>query len=59
MRIRLTLCCSMALASAAALAQVTPEQLLSPDTQPANWLSYSRDYGNQRHSPVGVAGAFA
>jgi alcohol dehydrogenase (cytochrome c) len=52
MRIRLTLCCSMALASAAASAQVTPEQLLSPDTQPANWLSYSRDYGNQRHSPL-------
>jgi alcohol dehydrogenase (cytochrome c) len=42
----------MALVSAAASAQVTPEQLLSPDTQPANWLSYSRDYGNQRHSPL-------
>ncbi len=75
MKIRLALCCSMApLASAAASAQVTPEQLLSPDTQPANWLSYSRDYSNQRHSPldqinasnagnlklqVGVASAFA
>ncbi len=31
---------------------MTPEQLLSPDTQPANWLSYSRDYSNQRHSPL-------
>ena len=53
MRTRLTtLCCAMALASAAASGQVTPEQLLSPDTQPANWLSYSRDYSNQRHSPL-------
>ena len=50
MRIRLTLCCSMALASAAASAQVTSEQLLHPD--PADWLSYSRDYSNQRHSPL-------
>src|ERR1044071_3829751 len=50
MRIRLTLC--MVLASAAASAQVTPEQLLSPDTQPSDWLSYSRDYSNQRHSPL-------
>src|SRR5262252_1398583 len=52
MKICRTLCCLIALATSVASAQVTPEQLLSPDTQPANWLSYSRDYGNQRHSPL-------
>jgi putative heme-binding domain-containing protein len=33
-------------------AQVEPRALLHPDSQPGNWLSYSRDYANQRHSPL-------
>jgi alcohol dehydrogenase (cytochrome c) len=33
-------------------AQVTPEQLLKPDATPADWLSYSHDYSNQRFSPL-------
>ena len=33
-------------------AQVTPQQLLKPDATPADWLSYSRDYSNQRFSPL-------
>jgi alcohol dehydrogenase (cytochrome c) len=52
MNARLALFCLLTSASASALGQVTPEQLLHPDVQPANWLSYSRDYNNQRHSPL-------
>jgi alcohol dehydrogenase (cytochrome c) len=33
-------------------AQVSAEALLNPASQPADWLSYSRDYSNQRHSPL-------
>ncbi len=39
-------------ASTPARAQVTVDQLLKPDAQPGNWLSYSRTYDNQRHSPL-------
>ncbi|MEO6367583.1 MAG: PQQ-binding-like beta-propeller repeat protein, partial [Steroidobacteraceae bacterium] len=46
------LSCVLVAASLGASAQVTNEQLLRPDAQPANWLSYSRDYANQRHSPL-------
>ncbi len=38
--------------SGTTLAQVGVERLLHPDATPADWLSYSRDYGNQRHSPL-------
>jgi alcohol dehydrogenase (cytochrome c) len=33
-------------------AQITGDALLDPASQPGNWLSYSRDYSNQRHSPL-------
>ena len=49
---RFLLFCVLLAASLGASAQVTNEQLLKPDAQPANWLSYSRDYSNQRHSPL-------
>src|SRR3954466_6877813 len=44
--------CALLAASASAPAQVTSDQLLKPNSQPANWLSYSHDYNNQRHSPL-------
>ena len=40
------------LATASAQAQVTFEQILNPNSQPGNWLSYSRTLDNQRHSPL-------
>jgi len=46
-----TLLCLL-LSSAPSLAQVSVEQLLRPDAAPGNWLSYSRSYSNQRHSPL-------
>ena len=52
MNARVFLFLSMLLASSASLAQVTVDQLLRPDTAPADWLSYSRSYSNQRHSPL-------
>ncbi len=52
MRIRALLIAALAMFPLAAPGQVTPDQLLKPDATPANWLSYSRDYSNQRHSPL-------
>jgi alcohol dehydrogenase (cytochrome c) len=52
MNARFTLLCLLLLLTASASAQVTVDQLLNPGAQPGNWLSYSRDYGNQRHSPL-------
>jgi alcohol dehydrogenase (cytochrome c) len=40
------------LAAASLQAQVTFDRLLHPDREPQNWLSYSRDPFNQRHSPL-------
>jgi alcohol dehydrogenase (cytochrome c) len=33
-------------------AQVSFERVLHPDSEPGNWLSYSRTLDNQRHSPL-------
>jgi alcohol dehydrogenase (cytochrome c) len=49
---RFLLSCVLLAASFRASAQVTNEQLQRPDAQATNWLSYSRDYSNQRHSPL-------
>src|ERR1700690_262748 len=34
-------------------ADVTPERLLNPDTEPQNWLMNHRTYDGQRFSPLG------
>jgi len=54
---RLLVLVAAALLPLVATAQVTSHQLLDPDAQPANWLSYSRDYSNQRHSPLAQVNA--
>jgi alcohol dehydrogenase (cytochrome c) len=52
MRCRARLIAALVLLPLAAWSQVTVQQLLQPDATPADWLSYSRDYSNQRHSPL-------
>jgi alcohol dehydrogenase (cytochrome c) len=52
MKTRFPLLCCLLLASAASLAQVSFDQILKPDAQPGNWLSYSRSLTNQRYSPL-------
>ncbi len=42
----------LALGSAIAAAPTDDERLLGGDPGGANWLSYGRDYGNQRFSPL-------
>ncbi|MES2626527.1 MAG: PQQ-dependent dehydrogenase, methanol/ethanol family [Pseudomonadota bacterium] len=44
------LLCISLLASMSSFAQVSFEDVLHPDDQPGNWLSYSRTLDNQRHS---------
>ncbi len=46
------LLCLALLASSSAFAQVSFERVLNPDSEPGNWLSYSRTLDNQRHSPL-------
>ncbi|MEP7313250.1 MAG: PQQ-dependent dehydrogenase, methanol/ethanol family, partial [Pseudomonadota bacterium] len=55
MRTRCILLCLVL--SLPAVAQVTPDRLLQPDGEPGNWLSYSRSYSNQRHSPLSQVNA--
>ncbi|MCB1909155.1 MAG: hypothetical protein KDH15_17455 [Rhodocyclaceae bacterium] len=43
---------AFALAAARQAAEVGSERLLAAADEPANWLSYGRDYGNQRFSPL-------
>jgi alcohol dehydrogenase (cytochrome c) len=52
MRRRWLVAAASLLACIGASAQVTDRQLLDPDATPADWLSYSRGYDNQRHSPL-------
>ncbi|MES2606874.1 MAG: PQQ-binding-like beta-propeller repeat protein, partial [Pseudomonadota bacterium] len=40
------------LVSTASMAQVTFDQILNPDSEPGNWLSYSRNLMNQRNSQL-------
>lgn len=42
----------LVLAAATLRAQVSFDRLLQPDGEPHNWLTYSRDFFNQRHSPL-------
>ena len=42
--------CFSLLAVMPAFGQVSFEQVLEPDSEPGNWLSYSRTLDNQRHS---------
>lgn len=52
MSARFVFLCVLMLATSPSLAQVGFESLLRPDAEPGNWLNYSRDFGNQRHSPL-------
>jgi alcohol dehydrogenase (cytochrome c) len=50
--IRNALLAATLLASPAFAADVTPERLLNPDTEPQNWLMNHRTYDGQRYSPL-------
>jgi alcohol dehydrogenase (cytochrome c) len=52
MRSRALVMAALAILPLTCLGQVTQDQLLHPDATPGEWLSYSRDYSNQRHSPL-------
>jgi alcohol dehydrogenase (cytochrome c) len=43
---------TVALASPAQAAEVTPERLLDADREPQNWLMNHRTYDGQRFSPL-------
>ena len=34
------------------IAQIDTARIVNADSEPGNWLSYGRDYGEQRHSPL-------
>ena len=45
--------CVLLIAAAAAVAQISFEDLLNPGARPGDWLMYSGNYQSHRHSPLG------
>ncbi|MBT7641629.1 MAG: PQQ-dependent dehydrogenase, methanol/ethanol family [Rhodobiaceae bacterium] len=39
-------------AASASIGQIDTDRIIAADSEPGNWLSYGRDYGEQRHSPL-------
>ncbi|MBT5158052.1 MAG: PQQ-binding-like beta-propeller repeat protein, partial [Rhodobiaceae bacterium] len=38
--------------ASASIGQIDTDRIIDADSEPGNWLSYGRDYGEQRHSPL-------